>query len=397
MTAICFYFQVHQPFRLDPGFRFFQIGDFNAKYEHDKKNAEIVKKVARRCYIPMNALIQELIDTNEGRLHLSFSISGMALEQFELYAPEVLESFQKLVSSGCVELIGETYYHSLASVFSEKEFIAQIKLHRKKLFDLFSVSPTTFRNTELIYQDRLAPIIRSKGFKAILAEGIERQLGWRSPNFLYHPKNCTNMGLLLKNYRLSDDIAFRFSNRQWPAWPLTAKKFASWCHKHIGESQVINLFMDYETFGEHQWKETGIFDFFRHLETHILEDKNFLFKTPAEVVAENRPVDAVSFPRYVSWADTDRDLSAWLGNPLQDSSAELIYSLEEQVLATKNELLLHAWRKLQTSDHFYYMCTKWFQDGDVHKYFNPYKSPDEAYRLYNDVVSHMMEFLKSSF
>lgn len=385
MNSVCFYFQVHQPFRLKKTFDFFSIGS-NEPYEDDAVNVAIVRKVADRCYLPTNQLMLELIEKHDRKFRISYSISGTALDQFELYAPEVIDSFKKLAATGCVEFLGETYYHSLASIFSEKEFKAQVKLHKQKIKTLFGKTPKTFRNTELIYNNHIAKMAEELGFNSILAEGADRVLGWQSPNFVYQPKGCPGMSLLLKNYRLSDDIAFRFSDRNWREWPLNAEKFSNWVHQTAGNGQVINLFMDYETFGEHQWSETGIFEFLKYLPEKILKHPDFCFKTPSEVVKSYQPVATLDIPDLVSWADIERDVSAWLGNPLQDGAASYVFGLEKKVLATKEEGLIHAWRKLQTSDHFYYICIKWYNDGDVHKYFNPYESPYDAFIHYQNAL-----------
>jgi alpha-amylase len=390
MTSVCFYFQVHQPFRLRKDYDFFRIGS-DHHYEDDRANAGILNKVADKCYRPMNQLLLEEIHRWKGQFRVAFSISGVCLEQMELWAPDVIESFQRLVDTGCVEILSETYYHSLASLFSPDEFVEQIRLHRDKVRELFHYEPVVFRNTELIFQDRIASMIEELGYRGIVAEGADRILGWRSPNYLYQPAPCRRMALLLKNYRLSDDIAFRFSNRGWESWPLRSETFANWVHQVAGNGEVINLFMDYETFGEHQWADTGIFDFMRALPGDVLAHPDFSFATPREVIERYQPIGKLSFPDPVSWADVDRDLTAWLGNSIQDSSAERIYRLEGVVKSLGDPELLHTWRKLQTSDHFYYMCTKWFADGDVHKYFSPYESPYDAHVIYNNVVSDFEE------
>lgn len=392
MTSVCFYFQVHQPFRLRKDYDFFRIGT-DHHYEDDYANAGILNKVADKCYRPMNQLLLEEIHRWKGKFRVAFSISGVCLEQMERWTPDVIESFQRLVDTGCVEILSETYYHSLASLFSPDEFIEQIRLHRAKVLELFNYDPVVFRNTELIFQDRIATIIEELGYRGMIAEGADRILGWRSPNYLYQPAPCRRMALLLKNYRLSDDIAFRFSNRGWESWPLRSETFANWVHQVAGNGEVINLFMDYETFGEHQWADTGIFDFMRALPGDVLAHPDFSFATPREVIERYQPIGKLSFPDPVSWADVDRDLTAWLGNSIQDSSAERIYRLEGLVKSLGDPDLLHTWRKLQTSDHFYYMCTKWFADGDVHKYFSPYESPYDAHVIYNNVVSDFEEAL----
>ncbi|MDQ3232706.1 MAG: glycoside hydrolase family 57 protein [Pseudobdellovibrionaceae bacterium] len=392
MTSVCFYFQVHQPFRLRKDYDFFKIGS-DHHYEDDYANATIMEKVANKCYRPMNQLLLEEIHRWKGEFRVSFSISGVCLEQMERWAPDVIESFQRLVDTGCVEILSETYYHSLASLFSPEEFVAQIRLHRQKVRDLFDYEPLVFRNTELIFQNRIGEMVEELGYRGVIAEGADRILDWRSPNFLYQPAPCRKLALLLKNYRLSDDIAFRFSNRGWEAWPLHAETFARWVHQTAGNGEVINLFMDYETFGEHQWADTGIFEFMRALPGEVLMHPDFSFATPREVIDRYQPIGKLSFPDPVSWADVDRDLTAWLGNSIQDSSIERIFRLEGVVKSLGDPDLLHAWRKLQTSDHFYYMCIKWFADGDVHKYFSPYESPYDAHVIYNNVLSDFEEIL----
>jgi alpha-amylase len=387
MTAICFYFQVHQPYRLKPDFDFFAIGQ-GRSYEDKVKNAEILRKVAERCYLPANKLILELIKKHEGRFRVSYSISGVALEQFAAYDPRVLESFKELAATGCVEFIGETYYHSLAFLFSRPEFERQVALHREALKRLLGVTATTFRNTELIYNNDIARAAERLGFRTILAEGADRVIGWRSPTYVYTPQGTSKINLLLKHYRLSDDIAFRFSSREWSAWPLTADKFTHWLDSASHHGPAINLFMDYETFGEHQWAETGIFDFLAHLPEKALS-RGFQFQTPAEVSAAYRPVATLDVPDYVSWADTERDTTAWLGNHMQNAATKACYALEQPLLATRDPALLHAWGKLQTSDHFYYMCTKFWADGDVHKYFSPYVSPYDAFVYYCNALNEL--------
>lgn len=385
MPDICFYFQVHQPYRLKH-YTFFDIGE-NPYYEDVAANKSIMAKVASKCYIPMNKLLLRLINKHKGRFRVSFSISGTALDQFEEYAPEVLETFKALVDTGCVELLAETYNHSLSFIYSESEFREQVKLHTEKIRQLFGVTPRVFRNTELIYNNDLASVIESMGYDGILAEGADHVLGWRSPNFLYKPLGCNNIKLLLKNYKLSDDIAFRFSDRQWAEFPLNSEKYASWVHNINGSGEFIGLFMDYETFGEHQWESTGIFNFMEALPAMILKNPDFSFSTPSEAIAKFHPVATLDVPYFMSWADAERDLTAWLGNDMQHDAINAIYAIEEKVKQTADENLLRVWRRLLTSDHFYYICTKWFSDGDVHKYFNPYGTPYDAYINYMNVFS----------
>ncbi|MFO7536177.1 MAG: glycoside hydrolase family 57 protein [Kiritimatiellia bacterium] len=385
MPSVCFYFQVHQPFRLRH-YTFFDIGE-NHFYEDDEQNRIILNKVARKCYLPMNRLLLELIERHKGAFRISFSITGVALDQFEKYDPEVLVSFKKLARTGCVEFLNETAYHSLAFLFSPREFKEQVDIQHRRIEKLFGRAPTVFRNTELIYNNDLARVIQDMGYKAILAEGADHVLGWRNPNFVYQPAGCHKLKLLLKNYRLSDDIAFRFSNHGWSEFPLTAEKFAQWIHKTNGAGEVVNLFMDYETFGEHQWEETGIFAFMKAMPAAILTHPDFKFRTPSEVIETHSPVAQLDIPQFMSWADVERDLTAWLGNDMQKDAFESVYRLEKKVRDAKSPDLLKVWRQLQTSDHFYYMCTKWFADGDVHKYFNPYGTPYDAYINYMNVLA----------
>lgn len=386
MASVCFYFQVHQPYRL----RNFTVFDTDSNYLNDAKNAQICRKVADKCYLPTNRLMLELIKKYNGRFRISYSITGCLLEQLQMYAPEVISSFRKLAATGCVEFLGETYYHSLSSLYSQNEFIEQIKTHSRTIQRLFGQTPRIFRNTELIYNNNIAAAIEQTGyFDAIIAEGADHILGYRSPNFVYQPAGCKNLKLLLKNYRLSDDIAFRFSNRAWKEWPLNAPKFANWINAVNGCGFVVNLFMDYETFGEHQWEDTGIFDFLRHLPEEVFKYPDNNFKTPSEVVKLYEAVDRINVPHTISWADIERDLSAWLGNAMQQNAAFEIYKLEEKVKKTGDEYIIRDWRRLQTSDHFYYMCTKWFADGDVHKYFNPYESPYDSYINFMNVLDHL--------
>ncbi len=376
MASVCFYFQVHQPNRL----RHYTFFDSDSRYFDDFKNAEVCRKVANKCYLPANRLMLELIEKYQGKFRISYSVTGVLLEQFEKYVPEVLDTFKQLSDTGCVEFLGETYYHSLCFLYSQNEFIEQVKAHSRLTKQLFGQMPRVFRNTELIYNNDLPGIIeRIGGFDGIITEGVDQILGYRSPNFVYQPSSSSKVKLLLKNYRLSDDIAFRFSNRAWSDWPLSAEKFSSWVNAVNGCGYVVNLFMDYETFGEHQWKDTGIFEFMRYLPGEILKHPDNDFKTPSEAIENYEPTDTIDVRRTISWADIERDLSAWRGNPMQENALIELYNFENRVKRTGDPSIINDWRKLQTSDHFYYMCTKWFSDGDVHKYFNPYNTPYDAY------------------
>ena len=387
MPSVCFYFQVHQPSRLR------RYGLFDVGHRHDyfdtSLDEAIVRKVAARCYRPMNQLLLDLVERHAGRFRCAFSISGAALEQLERWAPEVIESFSALVRTGCVEILGETYYHSLSFLASADEFEAQVARHGAKVEELFGVRPAVFRNTELIYADALAPAIERLGFRGVLAEGADAVLGWRSPNFVYAAPSAPDVRLLLKNYRLSDDIAFRFGDRNWEGHPLSAEKFAGWVHAVNGCGELVNLFMDYETFGEHQWEATGIFEFMRALPDRILDHVDGRFVTPSEAIDSYRPTADLSFPRFTSWADAERDLTAWLGNAMQTSAHRSLYALRDAVAASGDTELVEDWRRLTTSDHFYYMCTKYFADGDVHKYFSPYESPYEAHIAFMNALADL--------
>ena len=385
MKTVCLYFQVHQPWRLKK-YRFFNMGkDHN--YLDDLLNRSIMQKVARQCYLPMNALLLKLIRENKGKFRCSFSITGIAIEQFRTYAPEVLESFKELAATGCVEFLAETYSHSLASLASKEDFTEQVKLHTALIKKEFGVKPTAFRNTELIYSDDIGAAVAEMGFRTMLAEGAKHVLGWKSPNYVYANAVNQKLRLLLRNYKLSDDIAFRFSNRSWNEWPLTADKYVKWLASDETPGEVINLFMDYETFGEHQWESTGIFAFMEALPEVMLRTPGFAFITPSEAAARFEPVASLDVPHFMSWADAERDLTAWLGNDMQNDAIESVYRLEKAVKVTGDPGVLRTWRRLQTSDHFYYMSTKWFSDGDVHSYFNPYGTPYDAYINYMNVLA----------
>lgn len=391
MPSVCFYFQVHQPFRVKRYSFFDSITHSN--FFDEKKNSEVIKKVAKKCYLPANQKMLDLIERFDGKFRISYSITGVAIEQMKLYAPEVLESFKKLAKTGCVEFLGETYFHSLAALYDHEEFVTQVKMHTELIQNEFGLSPAVFRDTELIYQDFIGNWAQDLGFKAVIAEGADDILDWRSPNYVYQvPKQAgsqESIRLLLKNYRLSDDIAFRFSNQSWQDFPLTAEKFAGWVHSLSGSGDTVNLFMDYETFGEHQWASTGIFDFIEHMPQQILADSDWDFKTPSEVIASYSPVSDLSFQRLTSWADVERDISAWQGNSIQKSSLKEAFRVGTKIKEAGNSDLLQEWRKLLTSDHFYYMSTKWFADGDVHAYFSPYESPYEAFINYRNALKNL--------
>lgn len=371
-------------------YRVFDIGRdteyFNADGETDLNNRRIMEKVAKKSYVPATSLLISLLKRHP-EMRVSFSFSGIALEQFERYTPGVIDLFRELISTGQVEVLGETFYHSLAFFYSVPEFERQVTKHRDIVQRLFGVRPRVFRNTELSYRNDLAHWADRHGYEAILAEGWDPILGWRSPNYVYRPVGAQKTKLLLKNYKLSDDVAFRFSSREWTEWPLTADKFGQWLAE--AEGDTVNLFMDYETFGEHQWEDTGIFDFLEHLPQEVAKNAGIQFMTPSEVAQQYETKDDIDMPSIVTWADTDRDLTAWVGNPMQKAAIEAVYALEEPVMLKNDGRLLEDWRKMQTSDHFYYMCTKYANDGDVHSYFSPYESPYDAYIAYMNALSDL--------
>jgi len=390
MASVCFYFQVHQPYRL----RRYSVFDVDRDYFDDVKNAELCRLIAERCYLPANRMILDTIRRHDGRFRVSFCITGMALDQFDRYCPQVIESFQQLAATGCVEFLSETYYHSLAFLYSRDEFRSQVELHRKKIKQLFGQESRVFRNTELIYNNDLAHFVSHMGYDGVLAEGADQILGHRSPNYVYRPTHASRIKLLLKNYRLSDDIAFRFSNRAWEQWPLTAEKFAQWVNQINGHGFGCNLFMDYEVFGEHQRAETGIFDFLHHLPNEILKQSDNGFVTPSQAIDRFEVAGEIDVPNMTSWADTERDLSAWLGNAMQSNALHELYKLEGPLKERNDEQLLTDWRRLTASDHFYYMSTKHFADGEVHKYFSPYESPYDGYINFMNVLDNIQTRLR---
>lgn len=391
MVSICFYFQVHQPYRMRH-YRIFDVGK-ESNYFDDHKNTQVLKKVANKCYIPATRMIIELLERYPN-FKVAFSFSGTVLEQLEKDCPEALELFKRAVKTGRAEVLSETFYHSLSALYSKDEFLRQIREHKTKIYKIFNVEPKVFRNTELIYNNEIARIIEGQGYKGIITEGADHILGWRSPNFVYRPVGTSKIKLLMKNYKLSDDIAFRFSSREWKEWPLKAEKFASWVNAVNGNGTNINLFMDYETFGEHQWEDTGIFEFMKRLPEEIFRNPDNNFKTPSEVIDSYQPIGEIDIHNPISWADVERDLSAWIGNPIQNSAIQKIYEIEKEVYNSKNQELIKAWKKMTTSDHFYYMCTKWFNDGDVHKYFSPYDSPYDSFINFMNILEDIKIRLK---
>lgn len=393
--AVCLYFQVHQPFRLKR-YRFFDLGNDHYYYD-DYSNESILRKVAEKCYLPANKIILDLINKHKGKFKVTFSLTGIVINQFRLYYPEVLESFRKLADTGMVEFLAETNSHSLSALKNRGEFERQVLQHKNMIKEFLGFETTSFRNTELIYSDEIGNWVADMGFKSMLTEGAKHVLGWKSPNYLYCNSVNPRLKLLLRNFVLSDDIAFRFSNRNWNEWPLTADKYASWVGKLASKGELLNIFLDYETFGEHNWRESGIFDFLAHMPGAILKKTPFKFMTPTEIAESMQPVSAISIPSPISWADEERDITAWQGNELQVAALDKLYSLSQKVEKCEDEQIRKDWSYLQSSDHFYYMATKFFSDGAVHAYFNPYETPYDAFMNYMNVLSDFEIRLKKYF
>lgn len=393
MKTVCLFFQIHQPFR-HRRYRFFDIGNDHYYYD-DFTNESIMHKIAMKSYVPANKLLIKLANQLGSNFKVSFSITGVALEQFQLYAPEVIESFQELVKTGCVEFLSETYSHSLSSLNEKSIFEEQVKLHDQKIVELFGVQPKVFRNTEMIYSDEIGAHVAKMGYKAILTEGAKQVLGWKSPNYVYVNAINPRLKVLMRNFKLSDDIAFRFANTNWAEYPLTSEKFVKWLEDVNPKDEVINLFLSYESFGDRQSKETGIFNFMESLVIKIAKHPTLQLATPSEVIEDLQPISAVSVPNPISWADEERDLTAWLGNGMQKEAFEKLYKLSNQMQNCTDEELMKDWNFLQVSDHFYYMSTKFFSDGEVHGYFNPFDSPYDAFINYMNVLSDFKMRLKA--
>ena len=384
------YFEVHQPMRLNR-FSVFNIGNNagTSNYFNNKLNHEIFEKVAKKCYLPTNNLLLNLINEFDGKFRISFSLTGTFVEYCERFMPSVIDSFKKLFATGAVDMIEETYFHSLSGLYDDlDEFEEQIMMHRQMIKRLFNYEPKVFRNTEAIYDNRIAKKIGEMGYKGIITEGTEKILGWRSPNYLYRPIN-SDIKVLLRNYSLSDDIGFRFSSRHWPGFPLTADKYARWMSRCEGD--LINLFIDYETFGEHQWTETGIFDFLGHLPNEALKHEQLDFVTVSEAVDRYQPVGEIDVPWAISWADADRDVSTWLGNDMQFACFNELKDIGKKLKKRGDEELLNVWRRLQTSDHLYYVSTKGLEDGDVHAYFSHYDGPYDGFINYMNVLQDLKQ------
>ncbi len=388
MRAICLYLHIHQPIRYREYSAFDIANDhnyFDSDYKARENNQRIFKKVAKKSYHPMLDLLEKKMKEFKN-FKVSFSITGTWLDQAEAYDPELIKKIKRMVDRKQAEIIGETYYHSLAFFFDLDEFNKQVKLHEAKIQKIFGIKPKVFRNTELAYNDSLAKWAEEKGYTGILAEGWDKVLRQKSPNHVYRPSGCKEIKLLLKNYRLSDDIAFRFSNREWKEWPLTVKKYQKWINDSAIHGNLINLFMDFETFGEHQWEDTGIFKFFDEFVSSWLKEYKNKFVTVSEACGLEKPLDEISIKKTVTWADSERDLSAWLSNSMQNTAMETIFSLKKRVMKTNDEKLISDWRLLTTSDHPYSMCTKYWSDGDVHAYFSAYASPYESFMYFMNIV-----------
>lgn len=385
MKTICLNFQIHQPFRYRK-YRFFDIGT-DAYYYDDFTNETFMRKVADQSYLPANKVILEQIHKHKGKFRVTYSISGVALDQFKLYAPEVIDSFAELAATGCVEFLSETYANSLVSLADSRFFESQVKAHDDMIMELFGQRPRVFRNTELIYSDEIGDLVHRMGFEAMITEGAKHILGWKSPNFLYCNALNPRLKVLMRNFHFSDDLSFRFSNTAWNEFPLTAEKYAAWMLGLPKAEEVVTIFINYEAFGQLHSKNTGIFEFLRNLPDAILRSRQLSFSTPSEIVENLQPVSAIHVPTPISWADEERDLSAWLGNELQKEAFDKLYQLKDQMLNCTDPSMCKDWDYLQSNDHFYYMCTKFFSDGEVHKYFNPYSTPYEAFINYMNVLS----------
>lgn len=394
MKTISFYFQIHQPFRLKR-YRFFDIGSDHYYYD-DYHNETIISRIAEHSYVPALQVLQEMVESSGGKFKVAFSISGTALEQLEIYAPEVIDNLKTLAKTGCVEFLAETYAHSLASLYDEDEFERQVKLHTKKIHSLFGQTPTVFRNTELIYCDELGEKIQDLGYNGVLVEGAKHILGWKSPNFVYSCASRPKLKLMMRNFRFSDDITFRFSDHSWSGFPLTADKYAEWIAKTPENEPNINIFMNFDTFGELQPEYSGIFNFLRAL-PRCAAEFGIDFKTPSEVFASTKAVDSIHVLHPVSWADEERDTSAWLGNRLQQDAVSKLYSVGERVRLSRDKRLLQDWNYLQSSDHFYYMSTKRSSDGAVHSHFSPYDTPFDAFTNYMNVLGDFIDRVNSKY
>lgn len=380
MKTICLYFQIHQPFRLKR-YRFFDIGNDHYYYD-DFRNEDIMHNMVSRCYLPANNAMMDMIKASEGRFKVAFSISGTALEQFETYAPEVIDSFKELLATGKVELLSETFSHSLSSLGDADEFKNQVKLHKEKIKAIFGITPKVFRNTELIYSDEISDMVYQLGFRGMLTEGAKHVLGWKSPNYVYSAATHPQLKLLLKNDKFSEDVSIRFNNYSWSEYPLTADKFMSWMAETPEPEQIISLFMNYDVLGSLHPAESGVFDFFKALPRFAAE-KGLSFSTPSEIFSILKPIDSITVPYPMSWADEEKNCSSWLGNVLQQEAFDKLKSIGERVRLGDDRRIKQDWAYLQSSDHFYYMSTRKMGGGA----FSPYENPYEAFNNYMNVVS----------
>lgn len=393
MKNICLYFELHQPVKLRR-YRFFDIGNDHYYYD-DYANESNINRLAHTCYLPANRILLDLIKKYKGKFSVAFSISGTMLDQLKLYAPEVIDSFKELAKTKHVEFLAETSAHSLAVLRNPEEFKRQVAQQVKNIEDTFGQVPVVFRNTELIYSDYIGELVSQMGFKAILSEGAKQVLGWKSSNYLYCNAVEPRLKVLLKNFSLSDDIALRFSNQAWDSWPLTADKFKSWLDGVPANEEVVNLFMNYEVFGGVHSQESGILSFLGSLPQVVLSDKDYAFTTPSKAASSLQPVSAIHVPNATSWVDEERDVTAWLGNEMQNEAVDKLYNLVPLVEKCTDQSLLKDWQYLQSSDHFYYMGTKFFSNG-ARAYANPYQTPYEAFINYMNVLTDFAQRLRQS-
>jgi len=391
---VCFYFQVHQPMRL-ARYNIFANDSANIfdRYFDHELNKAIMQKVATKCYLRANRILLEALEKYPN-MHIAFSITGVFLEQARMYLPEVIDSFRELARTKRVEFLSETYYHSLAALMEDStEMAQQIELHKKAIEEFAPMPSEVLRNTEAMFSNRIAAIAQNLGFKGIMTEGHEKILGWRSPNYLYSVAGLDKIKVLLRHYKLSDDIGYRFSLKTWNEWPLTADKYARWLSQLQGD--CVNIFMDYETFGEHHWEDTGIFEFLKHVWGEINKYSHLELATPTQLVNGLEPKGEIDCPEIISWADMERDTTAWLGNEMQLSAWEELKKIEKDVKELNDPEILRVWRHLQNSDHLYYCCTKSLSDQDVHNYFSHYESPFEAYINYMNIIEDLKEEIKN--
>ena len=391
--SICIYFQIHHPERLRK-YQFFDIGKKHNYFDNYANRSEL-EDLAENCYLPANALLLDLIKKYEGKFKVAFSISGSAIDQLEMHTPEVIRSFQELAQTGQVEFLAETYSHSLASLSEDTdEFELQVKRHSAAIKELFGKKPVTFRNTSLIYSDKIGKRVADLGFKTMLTDGAKHVLGWKSPNFVYKNALDENLNLLLKNSKLSDDIAIRFSDKNWSEYPLTSEKYADWVSHSLQDTEVLNLFMNYEVIGHYNRAESGIFDFLKYFIQQIAENPNYQFLLPKEVTKKYTAKDILPVPYPISWTDEERDITSWLGNELQKEAFTELFKIQPLVKKKKNAELNEDYSRLQASEHFYFMRTKLFSGADYHKYILPYESPYEAFINYMNVLSDFIERVK---